>query len=137
EGELVLRSRQGLRRVPATEFFVGPLETALRSDELLVEVVLPTARPGQGFAFDEVSRRRGDFAIIGIAAAVTMRAGKIDEARFSVCGIASGPARLREAERVLTGQVPSPAVMAEAGRVASGSVMPQSDLHADADYRRH
>jgi carbon-monoxide dehydrogenase medium subunit len=137
EGELVLRSRQGLRRVPATEFFVGPLETVLRPDELLVEVVMPAARPGQGFAFEEVSRRRGDFAIIGMAAAVTIRAGKIDEARFAACGIASGPVRLLEPERLVEGQVPSPALMAEAGRVASRSVSPQSDLHADADYRRH
>ncbi len=137
EGELILRNRQALRRVPATEFFVGPLETVLRPDELLVEIAIPAARPQQGFAFEEVSRRRGDFAIIGMAAAVAMDARKIGEARFAACGIASGPVRLRAAEALLIGQVPSPALLVEAGRVASRSVTPQSDLHADAEYRRH
>jgi len=137
DGELVLQSRAGRRRVPAAEFFLGPLETALRADELLVEIVIPAARPGQGFAFREVSRRRGDFAIVGVAAALTMNAGKIGDARFALCGIGSGPVRLSEAERLLTGQVPSPALLREAGHLAARSVTPQSDLHADADYRRH
>jgi CO/xanthine dehydrogenase FAD-binding subunit len=137
DGELTLRSREGLRRVPAADFFVGPLETVLRPDELLVEIAIPAARPGQGFAFEEVSRRHGDFALVGVAAAITVNAGKVTLARLAACGIGSGPVRLREAEQLLEGRSPSPALMREAGQAASRSVSPQSDLHADATYRQH
>jgi CO/xanthine dehydrogenase FAD-binding subunit len=131
-----IRSPAGTRQVAAADFFRGFFETAVEPGEILVEIDVPAALPGQRFAFDEVSRRKGDFAIVGIAAATTLRDGRIAEARLTGCGIGAGPVRLAAAERVLEGRVPTPALMREAAQCAAGSVEAQHDLHASADYRR-
>ncbi len=136
EGVLVLQSRRGTRQVPARDFFLGLFTTAVQPDEILVEVQLPVAGRGQGFAFDEVSRRQGDFAIVGVAAALTVGGGRISGARLSACGIGEAPLRLNAAESVLIGQDPAPEVFQKAASVAAASVEPRSDLHADAEYRR-
>ncbi len=136
EGVLVLQSRNGLRQVPARDFFLGLFTTAVQADEILVEVQLPVAERDQGFAFDEVSRRQGDFAIVGVAAAITVRGGRISGARLSACGVGEAPLRLNAAESVLIGKEPAPDVFQEAASAAAASVEPRSDLHADAEYRR-
>ena len=69
--EFVIRARTGERVVRVTEFFVGLMTTAVQPGEMLVEVRLPVLAPNSGWAFEEFSRRRGDFAIVGIAAMAT------------------------------------------------------------------
>src|SRR5215475_10814993 len=81
DAELVVRSRSGERVIPADEWFEGFLTTARRADELLVEVRFPTASPGTGVTFTEVARRHGDFAIVGVAASLTLSDGAISDAR--------------------------------------------------------
>ena len=136
DGVLILQSRAASRRVAARDFFLGLFTTAVRPDEILVEVQLPVAEHNQGFAFDEVSRRQGDFAIVGIAAAISVINGRIAGARLSACGVGAGPLRLNAAEDILNGQEPTPDVFRKAASVAAASVEPKSDLHADAEYRR-
>jgi aerobic carbon-monoxide dehydrogenase medium subunit len=136
DGVLLLRNRMRARRVPAADFFHGLFSTALDPDELLVEIELPVAGKAEGFAFDEVSRRRGDFAIVGIAASVAVRGGKIVKAALAACGVGTVPLRLRTAEQVLLGAEPAGPLFRKAAAAAASSVEPQSDLHADADYRR-
>jgi carbon-monoxide dehydrogenase medium subunit len=131
-----IRGSAGTRRVAAAEFFHGFFETAVEPGEILVEIDVPAALPGQRFAFDEVSRRKGDFAIVGIASALTVRDGRIVTARLTGCGIGAGPVRLADAERVLEGRVAEPALIREAAAAAARGVDPQDDLHATADYRR-
>jgi carbon-monoxide dehydrogenase medium subunit len=131
-----IRGSAGTRRVAAAEFFHGFFETAVEPGEILVEIDVPAALPGQRFAFDEVSRRKGDFAIVGIASALTVRDGRIVTARLTGCGIGAGPVRLADAERVLEGRVAEPALICEAAAAAARGVDPQDDLHATADYRR-
>ena len=74
EAELTLATQQGSRTVAAEQFFLGPLSTALRPDELLVEIRVPGLPPGTGGAFLEVARRQGDYALVGVAALVTLNA---------------------------------------------------------------
>jgi carbon-monoxide dehydrogenase medium subunit len=136
DARFTIRGPQGTRQVPAANFFRGYFETAVESGELLVEIDLPAASPGQRFAFDEVSRRKGDFAIVGIAVALTLAGGRMAGVRITGCGIGAGPMRLEAAERVLEGRSPAPALLREAAQAASGAVDPQDDLHASADYRR-
>jgi aerobic carbon-monoxide dehydrogenase medium subunit len=116
------RSRRGPRTVPAADFFVGPLTTALEPDELLLEVELPATSGGFGFA--EVERRGGDFALVGAAA----QGGAV-----VVFGTGAAPQRLAAVESHLAaGGAPGPELRALAEREIEAT----GDIHASAAYRR-
>lgn len=137
EAEFVVCSTRGERRLRSKEFFLGYLTTALAPDELLVEVRVPPCPPATSWAFVEVSRRHGDFALVGVAALLTLDAtGVIGEARLAFTGAAPTPLRARRAEAWLRGQAPTEAAFREAARLAAQELEPESDLHASADYRR-
>jgi CO/xanthine dehydrogenase FAD-binding subunit len=136
--ELVVRSATQSRRVPASEFFLGYFTTAVAPDELLVETVFPARAARAGWAFEEVSRRPGDFAMVGVACAVEVGADDtIQDVRLAFSGVAATPQRGAEAERVLIGARPAPDVVREAAAVASSALDPPGDLHATPAYRRH
>lgn len=136
DAEFVVRSRSGERVIPAAEWFEGYLATARRPDEILVEVRFPAARPGTGAAFQEVARRHGDFAMVGVAASLTLTDGTISDARLAFSGIADVPVRAVEAEAFLLGQEPSAQVFEEAARRATADIDPPADLHGSAEYRK-
>ncbi|MBI4493051.1 MAG: xanthine dehydrogenase family protein subunit M [Chloroflexi bacterium] len=137
EAEFVARSSRGERRVPARAFFVHALTTALAADEALVEVRIPALPAGAGWAFVELARRHGDYAIAGAAAALTLDAsGRIAWARLSLCGVGPVPIRPLEAERLLPGRQPGPDLWRAVGEAAAEASDPASDLQATADYRR-
>src|SRR5262249_43364404 len=98
---------------------------------------VPLHTSEKSFAFEEVSRRRGDFAIIGIGAVLSWEEDRIADARIAICGLESGAIRLGIAERELNKVRPSEKVITTAARAAADSVDPQEDLHASSDYRRH
>lgn len=136
--ELVARSARGERTIPAEGFFVSFLTTALEPDELLVEVRLPGWPEGAGWAYQEVSRRHGDFAMVGVAALVRLNGnGSIAEARLGYTGAAPSPVRAREAEQALNGQQPSAESFAAAAELAANTLDPVGDVHAPAAYRLH
>lgn len=91
DASFVLLSARGERRVPAKEFFLDLYETALAADELLVRVDYPRAGSAWRYGFDEVSRRHGDFAIAGLAAAARIESGALLEARLVFFGVANRP----------------------------------------------
>jgi carbon-monoxide dehydrogenase medium subunit len=135
--ELVATSRNGRRAIGVEAFFTGPLSTALRPEELLTEIHVPDAPPGTGGAFVEMSRRAGDYALVGVAALITLdRAGRCARARVALCGAAPTPVRAAEAERVLVGQRPEGPVLEEAARLAGEATDPPSDIHASGAFRR-
>jgi len=133
-----LRSAREARTCRAADFFRGLLATALRPDELLVEIEVPaptTARVGHGFA--EVARRHGDFALVGACAVLGLdAAGICRHARLVLFGAGDVP-HLARAAAALVGERPVPARLTEAGRAAAAEIDPRADLHATADYRRH
>jgi carbon-monoxide dehydrogenase medium subunit len=136
DAEFVVRSRSGDRVVPAAQWFAGYLATSRRPDEILVEVRFPAAGPGTGAAFQEVARRHGDFAIVGLAASLTLADGAISDARLAFAGLADVPVRAADAEDLLVGQEPSAELFEEAARRATDGIDPPSDLNGSPEYRK-
>jgi carbon-monoxide dehydrogenase medium subunit len=136
DAEFVVRSGSGNRVVPAAEWFEGYLATARRPDEILVEVRFPPAGPGTGVAFQEVTRRHGDFAIVGLAASLTLADGVISHARLAFSGVADVPVRAADAEDLLVGKRPSAELFEEAARRAVADIDPPADLHGSSEYRK-
>ena len=138
EGELVVRSARGARVLRAEEFFVAYLTTAIEPTELVVEVRLPVALPRTGTAFLEVSRRHGDFALVGVAATVTLADdGVCTRCAIALTGVGPTPVVAREAARRLVGAAPTPEVLEDIGRRAASGLQPDGDLHASSQYRKH
>ena len=132
----VVRSQSGDRVIPAAEWFEGYLATARRPDEILVEIRFPTAATSTGVTFQEVARRHGDFAIVGLAAALTLADGAITDARLAFAGVSDVPVRAAAAEDFLVGEAPSAEVFAEAARRATAQLAPPADLHGSSEYRK-
>jgi len=136
DGVVVARGPRGERTLQASELFQSYLTTSLAPDEILVEVRLPAMPEGAGFAFEEFSRRHGDFAIVGIAATL-VRHGERCTARLVTAGAGPVPRRLRQAEEILEREGLSDAVIDAAARRAATLVEPDTDIHASAAYRRN
>ncbi len=130
-------SPSGGRTLEAGGFFAGPLANALGDDEMAVSVTLPGLPPGTGWGFEEVARRRGDFAVAGAAALVALDGGSVSMARLALLGVHGTPLRAAEAERLLAGNPPEPDAVAAAAAAARDAAEPMDDLHGSADYRRH
>jgi len=136
-GSVTLASASGRRTVPAGEFFVGPLESALRPGELAVEALFPVPPKGSGTAWLEVSRRRGDFAVCGVGVLVTLSADRrVAAARAAYVSVGPTPLTVDLAEAV-AGLPADTADWAAAGALAAARVRPEDDIHATAAYRRH
>ncbi|HEV8586036.1 MAG TPA: xanthine dehydrogenase family protein subunit M [Methylomirabilota bacterium] len=135
-GEVVARGPKGERTLPPADLFETYLTTTLAADEVLTEVRLPAMPEGAGWAFEEFARRRGDFAIVGVAAAV-WRDGSRVTARLATAGVGPVPTRLRACEEIVERDGLTDAAIDAAARRASELVEPDADIHASADYRRH
>jgi aerobic carbon-monoxide dehydrogenase medium subunit len=136
DAEFVVRGPAGQRVVPASEWFEGYLTTSRGPDELLTDVRFPAAGRGTGTSFQEVARRHGDFAMVGLATSVTLSDGVIGEARLAFAGVSDVPVRAAGAEDLLAGERPSAELFDAAARRASGDIDPPADLHGSAEYRR-
>ncbi|MFI5280317.1 MAG: FAD binding domain-containing protein [Gemmatimonadales bacterium] len=137
DADLVIAGPGGHRVAKPSEFFVSYLTTSLQPDEVLVEVRLPRATPSMRSAFVEISRRHGDFAIVGVALSMDLDSGwRCRAARVAIVGVGPGPVRAVQADRCLEGQVASEALFREAGQIAAKEIDPPSDIHATSHYRR-
>jgi aerobic carbon-monoxide dehydrogenase medium subunit len=133
-----LRSTHGVRAVAAADFFTGYYSTAIEPGEILEAVEFPALAPRTGTAFVEFSRRHGDFALVGVAASVTLAAdGTIAAASIALSGVASTPWPASAAAGLLIGASPGPDVVSAAAEAVRAEVDPGADLHATASYRRH
>jgi aerobic carbon-monoxide dehydrogenase medium subunit len=136
DAEFVVRGPSGERVIPAAEWFEGFLTTSRRPDELLTEVRFPAGGQGVGVSFQEVARRHGDFAIVGLAASLTLSDGAISDARLAFAGLSDVPVRAGDAEDLLVGERPSAELFDEAARRATDDSDPPADVHGSAEYRR-
>ena len=126
------------RWIDAPDFFAGALTTDLQPDEMLVEVELPAPRPRTGCCFMEVARRRGDFAIVGAAAMMTL--GERDQCidiRLTFCGVGETPIDAGSAADALVGHQPTEADIIDVARSVQSLIDPGGSVHATADYQRH
>ncbi len=135
EGSVVVRSTKRTRRLRADELFVSYLTTALEPDELLTEVRLP-AHAQQGTAFLEIARRHGDYALVGVAATVTMQGDHCAEGRLVFTGVGPTPVRIPEAEAAIKNRVLTDAALAEVQALVAARIDPEDDIHATARYRK-
>jgi carbon-monoxide dehydrogenase medium subunit len=137
-GRLRAQSAHGERWIDAADFFVGALTTALAPDEMLTEVELPTAAPRSGACFMEVSRRRGDFAIIGVACTVQFGDdGRCSAARIALCNAGDGPIFAAQASASLIGTTIEAADVGTAAELVQRDIDPGGSIHASKDFQRH
>ena len=137
DAQLGVVSAAGRRSVAARDFFQGPLMTALSPDEIVTGLELP-ATASYGCAVEELSRRAGDFAMVLVVALVRLdRAGRVDDARVALGGVADRPVHARAAEDALRGREPSADVLARAAQAAREALDPPSDAFVSGAYRRH
>ena len=136
DGEVVARSAAGERTVPASELFVGPLESSLRPDELAVAAQVPVAPPGRRSAVVEVARRHGDYAVCGVAVTVDTDGDQVTSARAAYVSMGSTPPVLDLTEAV-GGRPVQDADWSAAAELAVSRLDPEPDIHATAEYRAH
>lgn len=134
----LVQSRDGERWLNADSFSTGLFATELRAGELLSSIEVPLAQPRTGYAFIEMARRHGDFALAGVACSITLEAsGQCSAARVSLFGIGDGPVLSEAVAGTLAGSVPDEAVIREAAAAVESEIDPPSDIHASATYRKH
>lgn len=138
DADLVVRGISEERTVPAADFFLGYLTSDIGDDELLSEVRLPAWSETAGWSVQEVSRRHGDYALVGMATVLDADpSGRISESAIALFGIASTPVRVHEAERLLLGEVPGAELFKAAAEVVKRELDPTTDIHGTSTYRKH
>jgi CO/xanthine dehydrogenase FAD-binding subunit len=128
---------QGRREIPAEEFFVSALANCLEPEEIVFEIDFPISKTHTGWAFEEVARRFGDFALACIAVSFALDDGLIADARVAVMGVADTPRRLRKAEDALRGTQRGAESAAQFAEVVRSCVSPPDDIHVSAEYRKN
>jgi len=136
-GSVTLVSPSGRRTVPADEFFVTHYTTTIEPGELLVETLWPCAAPGQGFAFEELAQRRGDYALAMTACSLDVDDGRVQAARVGLGSVVERPTLVPEAAAALAGRAVDADVAREAGAAAAATVDPGGGIHASPEYLRH
>jgi len=135
--EIVAASTAGTRTIPIAEFFVDMLTTTLRPGEILSQVRVAPLAPQTGTAYEKLHQPASGFAIVGVAARLTLRKdGTIEDVAIGVTGLGPKAFRAADVEKILRGKKASEKLFAEASRHTAEGIEPLSDLHASADYRR-
>lgn len=135
---LTLTSAGGERRVSGEQFFTGLFATALEPGELVTAIEIPALPARAGWAFEEMARRHGDYALVGVAALLILdAAGRCANARIALLSVGEGPTLSKAAMAALAGQTPNiEAIRAAADLAGSEDIDPPADIHASAGYRR-
>ena len=136
---LRLRSAAAERWVDAQDFFQGMFTTALAPDEMLVEIEIPPMPTGAGWSFQEIARRRGDYAMMGLAVYLELADdGTYNTARLVYLNAGDGPQRAREAENMLIGEKPAAELFeSAASKAAESEIDPFGSIHATIEFQRH
>jgi carbon-monoxide dehydrogenase medium subunit len=137
ESQLTLTNARGQRTVAASDFFVDTFTTALTEEELITSVQVPRDPPSTGTAYEKKVQPASGFAMVGIAARITMAGGVIKAARIGVTGVAGKPYRALKVEQLLEGTAGSPEDAKKAAAAIAEGVDVNTDIHASADYRAH
>jgi aerobic carbon-monoxide dehydrogenase medium subunit len=134
--EMVIRSRDGIRRVSAREFHTGPYETVVEPGELLTEIRI-AIRPGGGSAYEKVERRVGDWPVAAAGAALWLDGGTVTAAGIGLTAVGAEHFAAAEAEEFLRGAAAGEDAFARAGQIAAEHCSPTADQRGPADYKRH
>jgi carbon-monoxide dehydrogenase medium subunit len=134
---MTVAGRNGRREVPAAEFFVDYLQTAVAPDEVLVAVSVPKLGDGWGHRYEKFNRVAQAWALVGAVAVVHRSNGSIGSARIGLVNVGSTPVRAAAVEAALAGAEASPDAVAAAAEAATEGIAPTTDIHASAEYRAH
>ncbi|MBX9587714.1 MAG: xanthine dehydrogenase family protein subunit M [Hyphomonadaceae bacterium] len=137
DARIGIHSPRGRRITDAGDFFVTSLVTSLEEDEIVTDIEFPKPARESGWAFEEVARRAGDFALAAVGVTIDARDRKCEQARIGLMGVGETPVRAHEAEALLRGQRLSDTLLDEAVASIRSAIEPNTDLHASSDYRRH
>jgi aerobic carbon-monoxide dehydrogenase medium subunit len=132
--EVLARGPRGERTIAVEDLAVGPFETALEPDEILIEARVPSAP--QGSSYFKVERRAGDYASAAVGVALWMSGDRIEQARIGMCSVGSTTLRAREAEEVLEGQSPDEVLYKQAAERAAEECDPPDDARGTPEYKR-
>ncbi|MGO4714665.1 FAD binding domain-containing protein [Bradyrhizobium sp. 2TAF24] len=135
--ELEIVGPRGARRVPADDYFVDLFQTAIEPGELLVAIHVPAVAERHRWAFDELARRRGDYALVGGGILAEMTGDRVDHIRIVFFSVGSTPVRARQAEAALTGRSLIPAAVADAQATIDADLAPPDDEQVPAAMRLH
>jgi carbon-monoxide dehydrogenase medium subunit len=133
---IVVRGRDGDRRIQASEFFTGIYETLLSAEELLVAIEIPVAKPNSVYFFHEYARRKGDYAIVGLAASGILQGDVFKDLRLGFFAVGDRPV-LAAASTHLTGKPVTTSMLADAKAALDAELDPQEDQQASAGMRRY
>lgn len=137
-GRMHAQSKRGERWIAAPDFFTGALSTSLKSDEMLTEVEMPGNVPSSGSCFMEVARRRGDFALIGVACTVRLDdSGCCKEARIGLCNAGETAVFAADAGNSLVGRHIGIGEIDQAAELVQGAIDPYGNVHASKEFQRH
>jgi CO/xanthine dehydrogenase FAD-binding subunit len=137
-GKVRAQSQRRERWIAASDFFVGTLATSLEPDEMLTDVELPPLPPRSGTSFMEVARRRGDFALIGVACNVQVdEGGRCVAARIALCNASDTPILAEEAGASLAGELISSSAIDQAADLVQLAIDPGGNVHASKEFQRH
>jgi carbon-monoxide dehydrogenase medium subunit len=135
--EFLLARKDGARVIAAADFFLGYLTTAIEPGELLTEIRLPKWRAGTAWGIDEIARRNGDFALVGVAIRAELNGGGIfQDVAIVMFGVGGKPQRIECAEAILKGRPIEPGVLRALGQAVADELEPDSDIHASSAYRK-
>ncbi len=135
--ELEIANRDGVRRVPVDDFFIDLFQTAIEPGELLVAIHVPVVRSGHRWAFHELARRRGDYALVGCGILAEFAGDMIEDVRIAFFSVGSTPLRARQAEESLVGKRLNEAAVAAAQAVVGDDLDPPADEHVPPEMKRH
>ncbi len=137
EGTVTAASSEGERELAPDELFVTYMTTSLEPNEILTKVSIPAIPARTGHAIEEFTLRKGDFAIVLAAAAVTLDVdGAVEKAVLCIGGVDGVPVRMDEVTDALVGREPDAATIDEACAAIADLVDPEPDIHASAEYRK-
>lgn len=137
DGVVVVRNVRGERRIAAQDFFVDLYTTALADGELVTACELPLCERDDVFVFDELARRHGDYAIVGLALAARRASSGLQGVRLAYLGIGTTPIRGKRAEAVIEGRPLTPASIDSAIEALKGELNPLADLTSSQATKRH
>jgi len=137
DAQFVMAGRAGTRRVAARDFFEGLYTTALRPDEVLTQVEIAASGPQYRSAFVELAQRRGDYAIVGLAAVAKSARGVLSDLRLAFLGVGSVPVLARGAMAVMEGKRAATEAIAAATQALSRDLDPGPDLYSSAATKMH
>jgi len=137
-GRLRAQSMRSDRWIEACDFFLAPLTTTLQADEMLVEVRLPASAKRSGSCFMEVARRRGDFALMGVAIVLTLGVfGRCNDVRIVLCGAGDTPTDVSDAASGLIGRTVDAEGIDHVAASVQTSIDPPGNVHASKAFQRH